>query len=114
MNHLAPKIRPDSPLAFDPPRGSSGTAFNDLKLVDFALNLSEAHTVQLAADFTDWEEYPISMVRFDDGVWHTMVPLPPGIYTYRFLVDGKWYDDPRALWKTQESAGPARALIQVK
>ena len=65
--------------------------------------------VQLAADFTEWEKSPIDLIRFENGVWSTTVPLPPGVYAYRFLVDGHWYDDPRALRRNHSNA-----VIQIK
>jgi 1,4-alpha-glucan branching enzyme len=68
----------------------------ELKLVEFSLAQPSASSVQLAADFTDWETAPIDMVRFADGVWATTIPLPAGVYAYRFLVDGQWHEDPGA------------------
>jgi hypothetical protein len=29
------------------------------------------------------------MIKSEDGVWHATVPLPPGHYLYRFIVDGE-------------------------
>jgi hypothetical protein len=80
-----------------PPRANNPAP--DLKLAEFSVQLPEATKVQLAADFTDWEKSPIDLIRFEDGVWSTLVPLPPGNYAYRFLVDAEWYDDPRDLWR---------------
>jgi hypothetical protein len=85
-----------------------------LKLVEFSLAKPDAKMVQLAADFTDWESSPIDMIRFDDGVWSTTVPLPAGIYAYRFLVDGHWHDDPRAIRRENTSAGIGKAVVLVK
>lgn len=86
----------------------------ELKLVEFSLAMPAAKTVQLAADFTEWEQSPIDMIRFDDGVWSTTVPLPAGTYAYRFLVDGQWYDDPRTARRGPNSARGPKALIQIK
>lgn len=85
-----------------------------LKLVEFSVALPEAEIVQLAADFTDWDQAPLDMVRFEGGVWSTTVPLAAGIYPYRFLVDGRWYDDPRALRKKPGSLRATKAFVQVK
>ena len=85
-----------------------------LKLVEFSLNMPEAKSVQLAADFTEWEAAPIDMIRFGDGVWSTTVPLPPGDYAYRFLVDGNWYDEPRVARSNSNSHNLQKALIKVK
>lgn len=85
-----------------------------LKLVEFFLEVPGAKTVQLAADFTDWRENPVDMIRFDRGTWSTTVPLPPGVYAYRFLVDGEWYDDPRAIRRDSNACGAAKAFVHVK
>ena len=85
-----------------------------LKLVEFSVLLPDAKLVQLAADFTDWEEAPLNMIRFDGGIWCTTVPLPAGVYAYRFLVDGEWYDDPRTLQRDPGSPNAARAFVQIK
>src|SRR5256885_12665380 len=29
-----------------------------------------------------------------DGVWKKVVKLPPGRYRYRYVVDGRWQNDP--------------------
>jgi len=61
----------------------------------FALSAPEARTVCLVGDFTHWEQHPIPMKRNRTGLWKTQVPLQPGKYQYRFLVDGEWFDDPK-------------------
>ena len=85
-----------------------------LKLVAFSVELPEATRVQLAADFTDWEQFPLDMMRFEDGVWATTVPLPPGIYAYRFLVDGKWYDDRRSTPNEPGVTADGRVFVMVR
>jgi 1,4-alpha-glucan branching enzyme len=82
--------------------------------VEFSLHLPEARAVQLAADFTDWERSPIDMVPFEDGCWSTTVPLPAGIYAYRFLVDGRWYDDPLVTRLDPDSSHTSEFYIQIK
>jgi len=95
-------------------RKPTNNSMPDLKFVGFSVVFPEAKTVQLAADFTDWDESPLDMVRFDGGIWSTTVPLPAGIYSYRFLVDGEWYDDPRSVRRSPNSRGPEKAFVQVK
>jgi hypothetical protein len=95
-------------------RRPTDNSIPDLKLVGFSVVLPEAKTVQLAADFTDWDESPLDMIQFAGGIWSTTVPLPAGIYAYRFLVDGEWYDDPRSVRRSPHSLGPGKAFVQVK
>jgi len=54
------------------------------------------------------------MIRFDGGIWSTTVPLPAGIYAYRFLADGQSYDDPRAIRRDANSCGAPKAFVHVK
>ena len=85
----------------------------DLKPVEFSLQMPTAKSVQLAADFTDWEAAPIDMIRFGDGIWCTTVPLPPGTYAYCFLVDGNWHHDPKAMSHRHGAANRAGAVVKI-
>jgi hypothetical protein len=54
----------------------------------FRLVAPFATSFRLAADFTNWDRNPIHLTPGSDGVWQVSVPLPPGRYAYRFLLDG--------------------------
>lgn len=64
------------------------------KAVLFHVEAPRASTVKLVADFTSWERLPLDLRPDDSGGWQIAVPLQPGRYAYRFLVDGEWWDDP--------------------
>ncbi|HXG47555.1 MAG TPA: isoamylase early set domain-containing protein [Methylomirabilota bacterium] len=59
----------------------------------FTLVDPQAREVKLVGDFTTWEKEPIALKRHKDGLWKVTVPLSPGQYEYRFVVDGQWRDD---------------------
>jgi chromosome partitioning protein len=59
----------------------------------FTLEAPQAHCVQLAADFNGWVPDGNEM-QVNGTVWKKLVPLPPGRYHYRFVVDGGWITDP--------------------
>lgn len=61
--------------------------------VIFALEAPEARTVQLAGDFNGWAVDGNEM-RPAGRVWTKVVPLVPGRYCYRYVVDGHWQNDP--------------------
>lgn len=65
--------------------------------VTFSLVAPEARSVQVAGDFTDWQEAPLDLKRQKDGVWTKTVSLEPGEHQYRLLVDGQWQDDPNCV-----------------
>jgi 1,4-alpha-glucan branching enzyme len=65
--------------------------------VRFALDAPQAKAVQLVGDFTEWEANPRPMRRNRAGApFVAILPLPPGTYEYKFLVDGEWVEDPAA------------------
>ena len=43
--------------------------------------------MRLAGDFTDWEPAD-ALHEQAPGVWSVVVPLPPGVHDYAFVVDG--------------------------
>jgi chromosome partitioning protein len=59
----------------------------------FTLEAPDARCVQLAADFNGWVADGNEM-QANGRVWRKLVPLPPGRYHYRFVVDGGWITDP--------------------
>jgi 1,4-alpha-glucan branching enzyme len=63
--------------------------------VTFTFKAPEAKSVLLAGDFTGWQQAPLSLKKDKTGVWKKTVPLTPGKYEYRLLVDGEWRDDPQ-------------------
>jgi hypothetical protein len=98
-------------------RSSVGKSFNrslvELKPIEFHVQAPSARSVKLAADFTDWEKYPLDMIKSEDGVWFTNVPLSPGQYSYRFIVDGQWCDDPRSVQRVPNPFGTVNAVVNV-
>src|SRR3989475_2924290 len=61
--------------------------------VVFTIAAPDAERVHLAGDFNDWSVDGNEMEAMD-GVWTKVVKLPPGRYRYRYVVDGRWQNDP--------------------
>ncbi|HEX6614901.1 MAG TPA: glycogen-binding domain-containing protein [Gemmatimonadales bacterium] len=65
-------------------------------MVQFRLGDAQAHEVALAGDFNGWQPNH-QLHEVQPGVWAVDVALPPGVYNYVFVVDGKaWRLDPLA------------------
>ena len=93
----------------------SNQSLVDLKPTEFHLEAPFAESVKLAADFTDWDQFPLDMIKSEDGDWFTMVPLPAGHYSYRFIVDGQWHDDPRPnQQRIPNPFGTVNATVEVR
>jgi hypothetical protein len=78
------------------PDGRNG--FNSLlrlgKSYHFALRgYTSARSVVLAGSFNGWKTYELFMQKTATG-WELPYTLGPGNYEYRFLVEGKWINDP--------------------
>lgn len=98
--------RTSSPTSNGLRKSSIHTSAN-LKPAEFHLEAPSAQSVKLAADFTEWEKFPLDLIKSGDGVWFIIVPLPPGNYSYRFIVDGRWHDDPRPSQRVSNPFGTA-------
>src|SRR5712664_4020416 len=61
--------------------------------VMFTIAAPDAERVQLAGDFNNWTLDGNEM-EAAGGVWKKVVKLPPGRYRYRYVVDGRWLNDP--------------------
>ena len=62
----------------------------DVKSINFVFP-GEAQEVHIAGAFNNWQ--PLPMKR-NDGVWEASLKLQPGLYEYKFKVDGSWMLDP--------------------
>jgi len=52
-----------------------------------------AHKAYIAGNFNGWSTTQTPMQRVNDG-WMVYVDLKPGKYSYKFIVDGEWINDP--------------------
>ena len=82
--------------------------------VTFSLAAPAAKSVQLAGDFTNWQENALPM-KFtkSSGIWKCTVLLAPGRYQYRLLVDGQWCDDPDCKVHQPNPHGGANCVREV-
>jgi hypothetical protein len=63
---------------------------------------SQASEVLLSGTFNNWSTSGYTMQRVD-GAWRISIHLPYGKHLYKFVVDGKWINDPEnPLWEQNE------------
>ena len=60
----------------------------------FYLDAPDAGEVFLVGDFNGWDMRKQPMKKEENGIWKKITFLLPGIYEYKFLVDGQWQMDP--------------------
>jgi hypothetical protein len=64
--------------------------------IEFVLHEHNAQDVRVSGSWHGWDGPGMALAQAEPGVWRGAIRrLPPGEYTYRFLVDGwRWLDDP--------------------
>ena len=68
----------------------------------------------VAGDFNNWNPSGHAMTDDDgDGVWTAVIDLPAGRYEYRFVVDGRWIEDPSAAEFAASPYGERNSIVVV-
>jgi cyclomaltodextrinase len=70
--------------------------------------------VSIAGSFNNWD--PVSMpLQKQNGVWATVLVLPPGTYEYMFVENEEhWITDPLAVNKRDDGFGGVNAVLDVE
>jgi len=76
-------------------------------------NFNNAKKVIVTGSFNKWNEDVFKMNKVEDG-WELTLQIKPGIYQYRFIVDGKWMEDPNNNYKTENEYGEYNSVINIK
>jgi len=82
--------------------------------VTLTIEAPHAETVFLTGDFNQWDEMKHPMKKGKQGVWQKIVMIQPGRYEYRFLVDGKWRNDPTNDQIIANCFGSINNILEVK
>ncbi|MGD1277609.1 MAG: AAA family ATPase [Tepidisphaeraceae bacterium] len=82
--------------------------------VIFAARFDTAKKVLIAGDFNNWSPMSTPMInRGRPGEFWMCLPLRPGRYRYRFVVDGKWMTDPHNSYVEANQFGELNNVIEV-
>ncbi|MFH2092372.1 MAG: glycogen-binding domain-containing protein [Pseudomonadota bacterium] len=63
------------------------------KKIQLVFHAPQAKEVYLAGDFNKWNIKKHTMKKGKQDVWEKTLLLEPGIYEYKYIVDGNWYED---------------------
>ncbi|MBI4550504.1 MAG: isoamylase early set domain-containing protein [Candidatus Omnitrophica bacterium] len=83
------------------------------KKISFKLNAPQAQAVQVAGCFNEWNPESFRLKKAADGNWKGEWKLTPGRYEYRFVVDGRWENDPKAA-SVPNNVGSTNSVLEVK
>ena len=82
-------------------------------LVRFELTNLSARKVCVAGNFNNWRPEATEMIPTGGGKWAKELRLQPGIYEYRFVIDGEWTTDPAASGTVPNPFGDLNSLLAV-
>jgi 1,4-alpha-glucan branching enzyme len=81
--------------------------------VRFACQHAGASAVFLAGTFNQWHPTATPMQPAGEGRWTAELELAPGVYEYRFVVDGVWLHDPTAESNVPNPFGGLNSVLTV-
>lgn len=91
-----------------------GTRQNQGK-VEFVALYPKAKSVYLAGDFNGWQPDRTPMTaKGGKGGWSVELGLSKGMYRYRYVVDGRWQEDPYNQHIEANEFGEYNSVLEVK
>ncbi len=81
--------------------------------VIFAAKFENAQQVQVAGDFNGWSPMASPLQHNSNGPWTIRLPLRPGRYRYRLVVDGQWMTDPHNTAVETNQFGELNNIVEV-
>ena len=85
------------------------------KRVVLSVKAEPGSTVYVAGSFNEWNPTDKKLVdKKGDGIYTATIILPPGIYEYKFVINGVWTldPDPDRDW-TQNGLGTLNSVLRV-
>ncbi len=80
----------------------------------FVVHCPNARNVALAGDFNGWSADQTRMVtNGDPGTFKALVPMGPGRYRYRLVIDGSWQTDPHSSVCEPNEYGEFNSVVEV-
>jgi hypothetical protein len=83
--------------------------------VSFSLFSTKVKSVTIAGSFNNWSMTADPLHdREGTGMWTVTIPLPPGRYEYKFVIDGEeWIPDPANPTTDDDGFGGSNSVIVV-
>jgi len=80
----------------------------------FSIHAPGANSVKVVGNFSNWtQDAGFSLDRHENGNWSKEILLPPGVYQYKFLVDGQWVEDQNNPNLVQDPYGGKNAVLEI-
>ena len=115
---LKPKATPEGAAGkvnLQPPIQPVSERFPALEEQEIILTFyaPEAREVKVAGNFNGWRPEATPLKNTGAGEWIVRLRLRSGQYEYRFVVDGRWSEDPRASQRVANPYGSFNSVLMV-
>lgn len=97
-----------------PPTPPTDAEINNAGAKGVVFTFKDPHVrdVQLAGDFNNWiPDQGVETRHGPGGTWEKVVRLGPGVYQYRYFVDGEWTPDPSNPRRVEGPAGGVNSVL---
>ena len=85
------------------------------KVVLFTVHADKGKAVYIAGEFNKWNPTAKKMAyKASSGVYAASVKLVPGVYQYKFVIDGTWAADPENVNSVHNDQGTFNSVVTVK
>jgi chromosome partitioning protein len=81
--------------------------------VEWRVSFPDAKTVKVAGDFNNWSAVTPLLPAEEPGTFRASMPLAPGRYRYRLIVDGQWQTDPHNTLVEANQFGELNNVVEV-
>ena len=83
--------------------------------VTFTVHADKGKAVYVAGEFNNWNPTAKKMAyKASSGVYAASVKLVPGVYQYKFVIDGTWAADPENVNSVHNDQGTFNSVVTVK
>ncbi|MBQ5531085.1 MAG: glycogen-binding domain-containing protein [Kiritimatiellae bacterium] len=82
--------------------------------VTFSVHADKGKAVYLAGEFNNWDPAGKKMAwKARSGIYTATLQLAPGVYQYKFVIDGVWCADPENENSVQNDQGTFNSVVTV-
>ena len=98
----------------EPASSPTGTeTMAEKAIIEFKITVPQARAVALAGTFNGWDPSRTLLRNEGGGLWRVFLAVGPGQYEYRYVVDGRWQDDPNAKESVPNPFGGRNSVLVV-
>jgi 1,4-alpha-glucan branching enzyme len=81
--------------------------------VEFRIYKPRARFISIVGDFNNWNPENDVLARGRDGIWRLQKKLFPGVYRYKYVIDGDWAPDYYNSRSASDNTGEICSIIEI-